>query len=90
MNFSFLSSNIPASPAYGVFISELIRYARASTAYTDFLTRSRILTAKLLQQDYQRPRLQMALRKFCGRYQDIFSPYNVSISTFSGDLFANL
>ena len=28
-NFPFLSSNIPTSPAYGVFISQLIRYARA-------------------------------------------------------------
>ena len=28
-NFPFLSSNIPASPAYGVFISQLIRYAQA-------------------------------------------------------------
>ena len=27
-NFPFLSSNIPFSPAYGVFISQLIRYAR--------------------------------------------------------------
>ena len=27
-NFPFLSSNIPSSPAYGVFISQLIRYAR--------------------------------------------------------------
>ncbi|KAK3093854.1 hypothetical protein FSP39_021096 [Pinctada imbricata] len=30
INFPFLSSNIPSSPAYGVFISQLIRYARAS------------------------------------------------------------
>ena len=28
-NILFLSSNIPSSPAYGVFISQLIRYARA-------------------------------------------------------------
>ena len=28
-NFPFLGSNIPSSPAYGVFISQLIRYARA-------------------------------------------------------------
>ena len=27
-NFPFLSSNIPSSPAYGVFISQLIRYVR--------------------------------------------------------------
>ena len=29
-SFSFLSSKIPSSPAYSVFISQLIRYARAS------------------------------------------------------------
>jgi hypothetical protein len=29
VNFSYLYSNIPASPAYGVYISQLIRYARA-------------------------------------------------------------
>ena len=32
-NFPFLSSNIPSSPAYGVFISRLIRYARACSSY---------------------------------------------------------
>jgi hypothetical protein len=29
VNFPYLFSNIPASPAYGVYISQLIRYARA-------------------------------------------------------------
>ena len=32
-NFPFLSSNIPSSPAYGVFISQHIRYARACSFY---------------------------------------------------------
>ena len=32
INFPNMCSNIPASPAYGVFVSQLIRYARASTA----------------------------------------------------------
>jgi hypothetical protein len=31
-----MCSNIPASPAYGVYISQLIRYARASSNYSDF------------------------------------------------------
>ena len=31
-NFPFLSSNIPSSLAYGVFISQLIRYARACSS----------------------------------------------------------
>ena len=30
-HFSFLSSNIPSSPAYDVFISQLIQYVRACT-----------------------------------------------------------
>ena len=29
VNFPFLSSNIPSSPAYGVYMSQMIRYARA-------------------------------------------------------------
>ena len=32
-NFSFLSSDIPSSPAWGVFISQFIRYARAYSSY---------------------------------------------------------
>ena len=32
-NFPFLSSNMPSSPANGVFISQLIRYARACSSY---------------------------------------------------------
>ena len=32
-NFSFLSSNIPSSPTYDVFISELILYARVCSSY---------------------------------------------------------
>ena len=32
-NFPFLGSIILSSPAYGVFISQLIRYARACSSY---------------------------------------------------------
>jgi hypothetical protein len=39
INFSNICSNIPASPAHGVYISQLIRYARASSNYSDFLKR---------------------------------------------------
>jgi hypothetical protein len=44
VNFSFLCSNIPLSPAYGVYISQLIRYARACFAYEDFSKRGKLLT----------------------------------------------
>ena len=49
-NFPFLSSNIPSSPAYGVFISQLIRYARACSSYECFILRAMRLSNKLLRQ----------------------------------------
>ena len=36
INFLNMCSNIPACPAYGVYILQLIRYARASITYSDF------------------------------------------------------
>jgi hypothetical protein len=43
-----------ASPAYGVYISQLIRYARASSNHSDFLKRHLHLRNRLLDQGYKR------------------------------------
>ena len=55
--YSFLSSNIPSSPAYGVFISQIIRYALACSSYECFILRARRLSSKLLKQGYLVERL---------------------------------
>ena len=49
---SYLSSNIPESPAYGVFVSQLIRYDRVCWKYEDFLFRLSILISKWLSQGF--------------------------------------
>ncbi|RLT71665.1 hypothetical protein, partial [Parabacteroides distasonis] len=85
-NFPFLSSNIPSSPAYGVFISQLIRYARASTKYTDFVLRARRLSDKLLSQGYVCDRLTSSLRKFYGRYGELVIHYDVPLSRMVDDI----
>ena len=36
VNFPFLSSSIPSGPSYGVYISQLIRYARCCSHYEEF------------------------------------------------------
>ena len=64
INFPNMCSNIPASPAYGVYISQLIRYARASTNYSDFLKRHLHLRNRLLEQGYKKIRLIRSLKKF--------------------------
>jgi hypothetical protein len=48
VNFPFLCSNIPLTPAYGVYISQLIRYVRASFVYEDFSKRGKLLTMNLV------------------------------------------
>lgn len=87
VNFPFLDSNIPSSPAYGVYISQLIRYARACSKYADFIDRSKILTSKLLSQNFQKDKLIVALKKFCGRYLDLFDKFSISVSQFTKDVF---
>ena len=62
--FPFLSSNIPSSPAYGVFISQLIRYTLACSSYECFILRARRLSSKLLKQGYLEERLKSSFRKF--------------------------
>ena len=53
MFFSFLHGDVPRTTSYGVYISQLVRFARVSSHVTDFNARNKSLTAKLLQQGYR-------------------------------------
>ena len=81
VNFPYLCSNIPKSPVYGVFISQLLRYARGCTTYEDFTTRGKLLTTKLLQQGYVCNRLKSTIKKFYGRHHDILDKYGRSVTS---------
>ena len=76
-NFPFLSSNIPTSPAYCVFISQLIRYARACSSYGCFILRATRLSDRLLEQGYVKERLKSVIEEVLwsirGSYQIIWS-----------------
>ena len=61
MNFPFICSNIPAAPAYGVYISHMIRYSRTCGSYQDFLDRVLLLTRKLLNQGFLLVKLKSSL-----------------------------
>jgi hypothetical protein len=68
-------SNIPSSAVYGVYISQLIRCARACSTYDQFLIRGSLLTNKLILQGFLQSRLQAAFRKFYGSYNDLRAGY---------------
>ena len=85
INFPNMCSNIPACPAYGVYISQLIRYASTSSNYSDFLKRHLHLKNRLLDQGYEKIRLIRSLKKFIFRYQNIVELYSVSAETIIND-----
>ena len=87
VNFPYLCSNIPLSPAYGVYISQLIRYARACSPYDQFLSRGKLLTDKLMLQGFMPSRLKSAFRKFYGRYNDLVCHYNLPLGQMLSDVF---
>ena len=87
VNFPFICSNIPATPAYGVYISQMIRYSRACGSYQDFLDRGLLLTRKLLNQGYRLAKLKSSLQKCYGRHHDLVDHYGLSVSQMTTDMF---
>ena len=81
VNFPFLDGDVPRSASYGVYISQLIRFARVSSHVDDFNTRNKVLTAKLLRQGYRYHKLRKAFSKFYRRHFDIVSKYDVGLKT---------
>ena len=53
VNYPFLDGDVPLSPSYGVYISQLVRFARVCNSVLDFNERNLCITEKLLQQGFR-------------------------------------
>ena len=82
VNFPFDFGDVPPSTSYGVYISQLIRFARASSYITDFNTCNKLLTQKLLKQGYRYLKLRKTFSKFYRRYYDLISKFQVGLKSF--------
>ena len=71
VNFPFLDSDVPRSTSYGVYISQLIRFARASSHVADFNTRNKLLTQKLLKKRLSVSYTSQYFSKFYRRCYDL-------------------
>ena len=65
--------NIPAAPAYGVYISQLIRYSRPCDSHYDVLDRGFLVV-----------KLKSSLRKFYGRHHDLVNLCGISVRNDHG------
>ena len=79
INFPFLDGDVPRRTSYGVYISQLIRFTRASSSVSDFNCRSKALTTKLLWQGYRYHKLRKTFSKFCRRHSGSIEKYNFSL-----------
>ena len=81
VNFPFVDGDVPSSTFYGVYIFQLIRFARASTYVTDFNTRNKLLTQKLLKQGCRYHKLRKTFSKFHRRYYYLISKFQVGLKS---------
>ena len=90
INFPFLDGDVPRSPSYSVYISQLIRFARVWSNVDDFNNRNLFLTAKLLKQGYKNHKIRKAFSKFYHRHSELTVKYNNGLKLFCNKAYQNL
>ena len=68
VNYPDLSGNIPHGAAYGVYTSQVIRYARVCNVADDFKERVKVLTNKLIIKGFTINRLKNTMKKCLGKH----------------------
>ena len=76
-----LNGDVPRSTSYGVYISQLICFARVSSHVADFNTRNKLLDQKLLNQGYWYHKLSKTFSKFHRRYYDMISKFQIVLKS---------
>ena len=79
--FPFLGGDVPRFASYGVYISQLICFARVCSNVDDFNNRNLFLTAKLLKQAYKYHKIRRAFSKFYHRHSELIVKYNIGLKT---------
>jgi hypothetical protein len=87
VNFPFICNNIPSPPAYGVYISLLLRYPSGCGSCQYFLNRGLLLTRKLMNQGLLLAYLRSSLRKLYDRHHILCWPLrNICVTSDNGNV----
>ena len=73
--FPWWSGDVHRLPSYGIYISQLIRFARCCTSVSDFHSKNLQITSKLLTQGYRYHKLRKSFGKFFSTYSDLLSKF---------------
>ena len=88
-DFDF-DGDVPRFPSYGVYISQLIRFARVCSNIGDFNNRTLFLTAKLLKQGYRYHKIRKAFSKLYHRHSELIVKYNIGLKLFCNRAYQSL
>ena len=75
VNFPWLSDDVPRLPSYGIYISQLVRFAICCTSVFDFHSKNLQITSKLLTQGYRYHKLRKTFGKFFISYSELLSKF---------------
>ena len=75
VNFPCLSGNVPRLPSYGIYISQIVQFARCCTSVFDFNSTNRQITSKLLTQGYRYHKLRKTFAKFLRSFSKLLSKF---------------
>ncbi len=79
ISYPFLDGNIPNNLSYGVFISQLVRFAKINTNINGFYTNIGNLIKKLVSQGFKVAALRKKFLKFYHTKLNIWSKFGVDI-----------
>ena len=90
VSFPFLDRDVLRFPSYGVYISQLIRFARVCSYVDDFNNGNLLSTAKLSKQGYRYHKIRKAFPKFYHRHSELIVKYNIGLKLFCNKAYQNL
>ena len=76
VNFSWLSGDVRRLPSYGIYISQLVPFARCCTSVFDFHSKNLQISSTLLPQGYSYHMLPKTWGKFFKSYFELLSKLN--------------
>ena len=74
-----LGGDVPRATSYGIYISQFVRFARASSELTDYHERNRIIKQKLLLQGFRYHELRKTFGNVFRRYGHLVNKYNTTL-----------
>ena len=80
-NLKLSNGDVPHSTSYGVYISQLIRFARASSHLAELNTRNTLLTQKLPKQGFGYHKLRKTFFSNSYRRYDLISKLRIGLKS---------